>query len=39
MKNKGKDIKKLYRDAAYSHLLRHGCSKLQARVWVWRFCN
>jgi hypothetical protein len=34
--NLEKEIKKLYKDAAYYHLLRQGCTKLGAKVQVFR---
>ena len=39
MIDKDEEIKKFYRDAVYYHLLHHGCTKMEATVWVRRLCN
>jgi hypothetical protein len=39
MIDKDEEIKKLYRDAIYYHLLRQGCTKMEATVWVRQLCN
>jgi hypothetical protein len=39
MIDKDKEVKKLYRDAAYFHLLNQECTKIKAKIWVRRLCN
>jgi hypothetical protein len=39
MIDKDEEIKKLYRDAVYYHLVRQGCTKMEANVLVRWLCN
>jgi len=39
MIDKNKELKKLYRDATYYHLLNQGFTKTEANVWARRLWN